>query len=169
LTPLVALVLLGSVAAYSAFGDDQLPKVVPGVAAGGWAVAALALIARQAAFLPLGLAGVGAGYALFLALGDDTVDARAPLVAALFLLAAEFGFWSLEPRVARAEPAVLVRRFVLVVVAGLGAALIAGLLLIAAADVSGGVGLVALGVIAAVAAVSLVTALAARSRASGST
>ena len=163
-----ALGLLGAVAAYSAFGNEQ-PKVVPGVAAAGWAVAALGVAARLPAVLPLGLVIVGAAYTLFLTLGDDTVDARAPLIAAVVFLAAEFGFWSLEPRDARADPAVLVRRLVLIGIGGLGAALVAGLLLVAAADVSGGVGVAALGVLAAVATVGIVTALTARSRDSGST
>jgi FtsH-binding integral membrane protein len=154
---------------YSVIGHDDLPKVVPGVAAAGWTVAALALIARQPALLPLGLAGVGAAYALFLSLGMDAVDRRAPLVAAMLLLAAEFGFWSLEPRDARAERGVLVRRLVLIAVAALGAALLASLLLVAASDVSGGVGLEALGVLAAVVTVLIVAVLTARSRDSSST
>jgi hypothetical protein len=142
---------------------------VPGVAAAGWAVAALALIARLPGLLPVGLAGVGAAYALFLSLGADTVDRRAPLIATMLLLAAEFGFWSMEPRDARAERTVLVRRLLLLAAAGLGAALLASLLLVAASGVSGGVGLEALGVLAAVVTASLVAVLTARSRDSGST
>lgn len=139
------------------------------MAAAGWAVAALALLARLPAVLPIGLAGVGAGYALFLSLGADAVDRRAPLIAAMLLVAAEFGFWSLEPRDARAERAVLVRRLLLLGAAGLGAALLASLLLVAAADVSGGVGLEALGVLAAVVTAALVAIFTARSRDSSST
>ena len=142
---------------------------MPGVAAAGWAVAAVALAVRVPAVLPIGLVGVGGAYVLFLTLGDDTVDARAPIVAALVFLGTEFGFWSLEPRDARAEPAVLVRRLLLIAAGGLGAALVAGLLLVSAADISGGVGVVALGVLAAVVAVSIVAVLTARSRDSGST
>ncbi len=139
------------------------------MAAGGWVVAALALIARLPALLPIGLVGVGGAYALFLSLGADAVDRRAPLVATMLLLAAEFGFWSLEPRDARPERAVLVRRLLLVGAAGLGAALLASLLLVAASDVSGGVGLEALGVLAAVVTAALVAVFTARSRDSGST
>ena len=140
-----------------------MPKVVPGVAAAGWTVAALALITRQPALLPLGLAGVGAAYALFLSLGRDAVDPRAPLVAAMLLLAAEFGFWSLEARDARSEGAALVRRLLLMAVVALGSGLVASLLLVAAADVSGGVGLEALGVLAAVVTVAIVVVLTTRS------
>jgi hypothetical protein len=154
---------------YSALGHDDLPKVVPGVAAAGWTVAALALIARQPALLPLGLAGVGGAYALFLSLGGDTVDERAPLVAAMLFLAAEFGFWSLEARDARPERAGLIRRLLLMAAVALGAALVASLLLVAAADVSGGIGLEALGVLAAVVTVSIVVVLTVRSRDSTST
>jgi hypothetical protein len=146
-----------------------MPRVVPGVAAAGWTVAALAVIARLPALLPLGLAGVGAGYALFLSFGPEAVDRRAPLVAALLVLAAETGFWSLEPREAGAERAVFVRRLLLIAAAALGTALLASLLLVAAADVSGGVGLEALGVLAAVATVAIVAVLTARSRGSSST
>jgi hypothetical protein len=154
---------------YAALGHDDLPKVVPGVAAAGWTVAALALIARQPALLPLGLAGVGGAYALFLSLGGDAVDPRAPLVAAMLFLAAEFGFWSLEARDARPERAALIRRLLLIAAVALGAALVASLLLVAAADVSGGVGLEALGVLAAVVTVSIVVVLTVRSRDSTST
>jgi hypothetical protein len=154
---------------YSALGHDDLPKVVPGLAAAGWTVAALSLMARQPALLPLGLAGVGAAYALFLSLGRDAVDPRAPLVAAMLLLAAEFGFWSLEARDARPERAALFRRLLLMAAVALGAALVASLLLVAAADVSGGVGLEALGVLAALVTVSIVAVLTVRSRDSGST
>jgi hypothetical protein len=165
----LALALLGGIAVYAALGHDDLPRIVPGVAAAGWTVGALALMARQPALWPLGLAGVGAAYALFLSLGADAVDPRAPLVAAMLFLAAEFGFWSLEPMDARTEPVVVVRRLLLIAAAAFGAALLASLLLVAAADVSGGVGLEALGVLAAVVTVSVVALLTARSRHSGST
>jgi hypothetical protein len=164
-TALTALASLGGVAVYAAIGVDGLPKIVPVVAAAAWVVAALGIAGRWPEVLSLGLAGVGGAYALSLAIGRDDVDPRAPIVAAAVLLAAELGFWSLEPRDARADRMVIVRRLLHVAGAVLGAALLASLLLVAAADVSGGVMLVALGVLAAVATISVMAALAARLRA----
>jgi hypothetical protein len=141
-----------------------LPELAAGVGALGWTIAALGLLGRWPSLLPVGLAGVGAGYAVMLGLRTGSVDPRAPIVAALLFVAAELGFWSLEPSDARAEWIVLLGRLLLVVGAGLGAALIGSLLLVAAAGASGGVGLEAVGVLAAVLTLAVVAALAARSR-----
>jgi hypothetical protein len=154
---------------YSVVGHDELPRIVTYVAIAGWAVAAVAVLGRWPALVPIGLAGVGAAYALYLSLGRDTVDPRVPIVAAALFLAAELSFWSLEPRDARVERRVLVRRFVLLGAAALGAALLGSVLLVAAADVSGGLGLEALGVLAAVVTLFLVAVLTARTRDSTST
>jgi hypothetical protein len=112
----------------------------------------------------LGLAGVGAGYAVLLGLRSGSVDSRAPIVAAGLFVAAELGFWSLEPLHARAERIVVLRRLLFIAAGGLGAALIGSLLLVAAAEGSGGVGLEAVGVLAAGLTLGIVAFLAARSR-----
>ncbi len=112
---------------------------------------------------------MGAAYALFVGLRTGSVDPRAPIVAAGLFVAAELGFWSLEPLDARPERIVLVRRLLFVVFAGLGAALVGSLLLVAAAGVSGGIALEAVGVLAAVLTLTLVAALASRARDSTST
>jgi hypothetical protein len=145
--------------------SDRLPELVAAVGALGWVIAALGLLGRWPSLLPLGLAGVGAGYAVLLGLRTGSVDSRAPIVAAVLFVAAEFGFWSLEPLEARAERIVLLRRVLLVATGGLGAALVGSLLLVAASEGSGGVGLEAVGVLAAVLTFALLAALAARSRA----
>jgi len=142
---------------------------VAAIGALGWTLAAVALLGRWPSLLPWGVAGVGAAYALFVGLRTGSVDPRAPIVAAGLFVAAELGFWSLEPLDARPERIVLVRRLLFVVFAGLGAALVGSLLLVAAAGVSGGIALEAVGVLAAVLTLTLVAALASRARDSTST
>jgi hypothetical protein len=130
------------------------------VGAAGLALAAVALVGRWPQLLPWGLAGVGAAYAVYLALRPGTVDPRAPIVAAVLFGAAELAFWSLEPHPARAERTVVVRRLALIGVTALGAALLASLVLVVAASTSGGVLLEAVGVVAAVATLAVVALLA---------
>ena len=101
---------------------DRLVAVVAALAGIGLFVTALALVARWAAFLPCGFVGVGAAYALFLSLRPGTVDGRAPMVAAALFVAAEFSYWSIERRNWPSEGQVIVRRLVLLVSAGLAAA-----------------------------------------------
>jgi hypothetical protein len=159
-----ALVLLGGVVAYSAVASDRLPELSAGVAAVGWTVVALGLLGRWPSLLSLGLACAGAGYAVLLGLRSASVDPRAPIVAAALFVAAELGFWSLEPLDSRAERIVGLRRLLFIAAAGLGAALIGSLLLVAAAEGSGGIALEAVGVLAAVLTLGIVALLAARSR-----
>lgn len=139
-----------------------------GVGAAGIATAALALTLRWPRVLPLGIVGVGASYAVFVALRIDTVDTRAPFVAAAIFAAAETGFWSLEPSTARATREITVRRVGLIAGTSLGAALAGSVLLVISAGTSGGVALEAAGVAAAVTAVGVVATLAARAGGSGS-
>jgi hypothetical protein len=135
----------------------------------GLFVTALALVSRWAALLPWGFAGVGAAYAIFLSLRPGAVDARAPLVAAAFFIAAELSFWSIERRSWRSEGHVVLRRLVLVVSAGLATALVGGLLLLITSGGRSGIGLEAAGVAAAVFTVAVIAVLARRSGASAST
>jgi hypothetical protein len=90
------------------------------------------------------------------------------LFAAALFVAAELGFWSLEPRL-RAGAVVRVRRVLMIAMFALGSALVGSLILVASAGVGGGVGVEALGVLAAVAVLALIAALAARARDSTST
>ena len=150
--------------AYSATAGDRLPQVVAGVGAAGWAFTALALAGRWPSLLPWGVVGVGAGYTVFLALREGTVDPRAPIVAAALFAAAELAFWSVEPREGWREPTVLIRRIACVGVGALGTALVGALLLVLVADTSGGVGFEAIGVGTAVLTLAIVAVLTARSR-----
>lgn len=126
-------------------------------------VLAFGLILRIPAVVPAGIVLVGLGYAASLAVQNDALDARAPVVAAALFAAAELGYWSLELRDAVAdEPGAYLRRLGLLAGLTLGS-LALGQLLLALVDVSerSGIAIEAVGVVAAVAALAIV-ALASR-------
>lgn len=154
--------MTGGVVAYSAAVGSRLPEVVAGVGAAGLLLVALALAGRWPSLLPLGLAGVGAAYAVYLSLRSGTIDPRAPVVAAALFAAAEFAYWSIERQEGRAERAVLVRRLALVGAGALGTAILGSVLLLAAGGGSGGLALEAIGVVAAVLLLAVIAFLAAR-------
>jgi len=161
---LAALALFGAVGAYSALAGDRLVAVVAALGGIGVLVTALALVGRWVAFLPWGFVGVGAAYALFLSLRHDTLDARAPIVAAAFFVAAELSFWSIERRNWRSERQVVVRRLALLVSAGLATAIVGGLLLLVASERRSGIGQETAGIAAAVLTLVVLAALVRRSR-----
>ena len=130
----------------------------------GLLVTAVALLGRWAALLPWGFAGVGAGYAVFLSLRPGTVDEGAPLLAAAFFVAAELSFWSIERRSWRSDSQVVVRRLALVFSAGLGTAILGGLLLLVTSSRGIGVGYEAAGVAAAVLTLAVIALLARRAQ-----
>jgi len=165
---LAALALFGAVGAYSALAGDRLVAVVAVLGGIGVLVTALALVGRWVAFLPWGFVGVGAAYALFLSLRHGALDARAPIVAAAFFVAAELSFWSIERRNWRSERQVVVRRLALLVSAGLATAIAGGLLLLVASERRSGVGQETAGIAAAVLTVAVIAALVRRSRQSAS-
>lgn len=165
---MTALALLGAVSAYSALDGDRLVAVVAALGGIGVLVTALALVGRWAALLPWGFVGVGAAYALFLSLRPGTLDARAPIVAAAFFVAAELSFWSIERGNWHGERQVVVRRLALLVSAGLATAIVGGLLLLIASERRGGVGQEIVGIAAAVLTLAVIAALVRRSRQSPS-
>jgi hypothetical protein len=130
----------------------------------GLLVTAVALLGRWAALLPWGFAGVGAGYAVFLSLRPGTVDEGAPLLAAAFFVAAELSFWSIERRSWRSDSQVVVRRLALLFTAGLGTAIVGGLLLLVTSSRGIGVGYEAAGVAAAVLTLAVIALLARRAQ-----
>jgi hypothetical protein len=134
----------------------------------GLALAVLGLIRPWPSLVAAAIAVAGAAYAVELSLGPATVDSWAPLVAAALFVAAELGFWSIEPSAARSERAVLVRRLLFLAASALAVGLVGSVLLYAASGASGGIGLESLGVAAAVMALGIVAFLARRSRESGS-
>jgi hypothetical protein len=157
-------VLLGVVVAYSALVGDRLVAVVTSIGCIGLSVTALGLVGRWATLLPWGFVGVGAGYAVFLSLRAGTVDARAPLLAAAFFVGVEFSFWSIDRRSWRGERQVVLRRVVLLSLAGLATAILGGLLLLVASVRGAGVGYEAAGVVGAVLTLAVVAFLVLRSR-----
>jgi hypothetical protein len=156
--------LLGVVVAYSALVGDRLVAVVTSIGCIGLSITALALVGRWATLLPWGFVGVGAGYAVFLSLRAGTVDARAPLLAAAFFVGVECSFWSIDRRSWRSDRQVVLRRVVLLSLAGLATAILGGLLLLVASVRGAGVGYEAAGVLGAVLTLGVVAFLVRRSR-----
>jgi len=156
--------LPGVVVAYSALVGDRLVAVVTSIGCIGLSVTALALVGRWATLLPWGFVGVGASYAVFLSLRAGTVDARAPLLAAAFFVGVECSFWSIDRRSWRSERQVVLRRVVLLSLAGLATAILGGLLLLVASVRAAGVGYEAAGVVCAVLTLAVVAFLVRRSR-----
>lgn len=159
----MSLALAGAVVVYATAAGERLSQVVLGVGAAGCALMAAALVTRRPSALPVGLAGVGAAYGLFLSLRTGAVDPRAPAVATALFVAAELGFWGLERSPARGERAVLVRRIAWLAGCALLTALVGSLVLGLTAGVGGGVALEAAGVAAATLTVAAIALLASRS------
>mgnify|MGYP000091254909 FL=1 len=101
---------------------------------------------------------LGGEYALLLAVRDPAIDARAPLVAALLLAAAELAHWSLELRAGLAEEAGALARRAASLLALVLLALLLGAVLLALVGELGreGLWLEALGGAAAVGVLALV-------------
>ena len=137
--------------------------VVAAVGAAGCALIALALAARRPSVFPVGLAGAGAAYGVFVSLRSGPVDARAPLVAAALFVAAELGYSSLGHMDVHSERAVVVRRVAALAVGAIATGLVGSLLLALTTGVGGSVGLEAAGVGAAALTVAAIAALASRS------
>jgi hypothetical protein len=135
--------LLAGVVVYAAVASDRLAEVVAGVGAAGCVLVAAALSLRRPALVPLGLTGVGAAYAVNLALRSGGADGRAPFVAAAVFCAAELAFWP--------GPGLGLRRLALLAVSAAATIFAGSVLLTLAAETSGGVGLGAAGAAAAVA------------------
>ena len=131
----------------------------------GVAVLAAALVLRLPALVMPGLALLGAEYAgLFLVRGD-TLDVRAPLYGAAFLVVAELTFAAIELRAGTPEAGLVPRRAAWLVGAA-AAGVVVGLVVLAAAaaPLDGGLGLEAVGIAAAVVLVAALGRAAVRSR-----
>ena len=148
---------------YAVLAGDRLPEVVAGVGAGGCALIATAFLARRPSVFPVGLAGVGAAYGVYLSLRTGAVDPRAPAVAAALYVAAELGFWSLERAVSRSERTVVVRRVATVAAGAVLTGLVGSLMLGLTTGVGGGLAVEAAGVAAAALTVATIAVLASRS------
>ena len=161
-----ALALLGAVApaqldvlaVVGPVGEQPVPgRVDDGVG--------LALGGEVLVELEVALALLGAEYAGLFVVRGDTLDVRAPLYGAAFLVVAELSFGALELRAGRPEPGLVPRR-VAVVVGAAAAGVIVGLVVLAAAatPLNGGLWLEAAGIVAAVVLVAALGRAAVRSR-----
>jgi hypothetical protein len=165
------MLALGAVAgaagltAYAAVVASRLGGLLAIIGALGVAVLVGALVVRIPALVTSALALLGAEYAgLFLVRGA-TLDVRAPLYAAAFLVVAELAFAAVELRAGTPEPGLVARRAA-VLVGAAAAAVLVGLIVLAAAatPLDGGLGLEAVGIAAAVVLVAALGRAAARSR-----
>jgi len=129
--------------AYPALAASKLAWLFAGIAILALAVLVVGMLLRHAMLLLWALVLLGGSYALWLGLGTHALDQRMPIVGAGLLLTAELAFDALEPEVGRPE---------------------ANVLLMAAVPLSGGVVVTALGAVAAVLALALITRLAAERR-----
>jgi hypothetical protein len=131
----------------------------------GVVLLAAALVLRLPALVTAGLALVGAEYAALFVIRGDTLDVRAPLYGAAFLVVAELGFAAIELRAGTPEPGLVPRRAAWLVGAA-AAGVVVGLVVLAAAAApfDGGLGLEALGVAAAIVLVAALGRAAVRSR-----
>lgn len=126
---------------------------------------AAGLVLRRSLFLVWALVLLGANYAVWLALGTHALDQRIPVVGAGLLLAAELAFDSLEPEVGRVEAATVMSRLIVLVIVVLGAVGAGALVLaVASLPLGGGVAVTAVGAVAAVLVLALITRLAAERR-----
>ena len=153
---------MGTIAVYAVAAGDRLTEIVAAVGAAGCALVLLAFVFRRASVFPFGIAGVGAAYALLLALRSGDVDPRAPAVAALLFVATELGYWSLQTSAARSERAAVARRILALAVAAFSTALVGSLVLGLTTGVGGGVALEAVGVAAAALTAAAIALLASR-------
>ena len=93
-----------------------------------------AVVLGWSSLVPVSVGLLGAAYAIHLALDDPALDARAPLLAAGLLLAAELAYWSVaELQKVRTDAREQFRRLAVVVLLAL-AGLAVGAVLLAVAD-----------------------------------
>jgi len=125
----------------------------------------VALLLRFPPLIAPGLGLLGVEYAGLFVVRGDTIDVRAPLYGAAFVVVAELAFGAVEFRAGKPEPVLAVRRAAALVLLALGS-IVVGLVVLAAAatPLEGGVGLEAVGVAAAVALIIGLGRVAVRSR-----
>jgi hypothetical protein len=162
---LAAVAGAAGLAVYAAVVTTRLSGLLVIVGAAGIAVLAAALVFRMPALVTAALALIGAEYSALFVARDDTLDVRVPLYGAAFLVVAELAFAALELRAGTPEPGLVARR-ALTIVGAAAASVLVGLVVLAAAaaPLNGGLGLEAVGVVAAVVLVAALGRAAVRSR-----
>jgi hypothetical protein len=145
-------------------GSDALQQVGVRVAAIALVALVAALVLGWSSLLPASLLLLGGIYAAELGVDDAALDGASPVFAAGLYVTAELGYWSLEERErVRAEPGEGLRRAGFVAALGLGALLIASVLLVVVDAIrAGGLAVDLLGAAAAAAALLAVVVLARR-------
>ena len=156
------LSLLAGIVVYAATATERLPTIVLAVGASGLVVTTVALAGGWPSMLPVGLVGVGAAYAVFLAFRSESVDPWAPFVAAALFAAAELAFTFLEPLSARPSRTLHARQLLTFGAGALVTAIFGSALLLVAGGGGSSVTLDAAGILAAVALMAVVAALAVR-------
>jgi hypothetical protein len=156
------LSLLAGIVAYATTATEHFPTIVLVVGAAGLVVTTVALAGGWPSILPVGLVGVGVAYAIFLAFRSESVDPRAPFVAAALFAAAELAFTFLEPLSARPSRTLQARQLLTFGAGALGTAIFGSGLLLVAGEGESSVALDAAGILAAVALMAVVAALAVR-------
>jgi hypothetical protein len=155
------VVVAAGLGAFALAGGSELALAI-GVrlATAGLVALLAAVVLGWSPLVPVGAVLLGGAYATRLYADDVALDARAPLLAAGLLLAAELGYWSIDARPhVRGERGADLRHLVVVVLLAL-AGLAAGAILLAVADLTRARGLaVDLAGAAAAAGVLLLVAL----------
>jgi hypothetical protein len=153
------VLLAGGVGAWLAVASDEGVLVRANAVAAVTAAALLAagLVVRVPIAVPIAVALLGASYVAYLGFETDSLDTRAPLVAAALYAVAELAYWSLELRGAVAdERGTYLRRVALLAAMLAGVSLLGvGLLALVETVETSGVGADLLGAAAAIAALAL--------------
>ena len=139
-------------------GDATFREAAARIAAVAFLALVAAVVLGWSPLVPIAAAIGGGLYAAELAIDDAPLDVAAPAVAAGLLLCTELAYWSLEERTRwRGEPGDGLRRAAFVALLGVGALLVAAVLLALVDAVRArGLALDLLGAIAAVAVVATV-------------
>jgi hypothetical protein len=154
-----------ALAAYPASQSLDLQWAALVFAIGGVLLFTLGLAVRSPGTLGLGLAALGADYAVLFVAEGGALDRFTPAYAAGFMVVAELGFWSIESRIpAWTEAAVAEWRLARIAGTCIGAAVLAAFAIVvsSAATGTGGLALEGLGVVAAIGSLVLITALLSR-------
>jgi hypothetical protein len=155
---------LAALATYAAVAAERLRWLLAAGGAAATLALAIAIVLRSPRLAVAALVLLGAEYAGFFLVRGSTVDQRAPLYGAGFLVAAELAFAAMERRAPGTRELALFRVVALVALAVAAVALGATVLAVAALPAGGGIALHAVGVAAAVALVVLLGRLALRAQ-----
>jgi hypothetical protein len=111
-------------------GEDAFRFVGARVTGVAFLLLVAALVLARPALVPLAAVLVGGLYGAELAIGDATLDMASPAIAAGLLLAVELAYWSIDERQRwKGDPGEGARRAAVVALLGVGALVLATVLL----------------------------------------